>query len=199
MNGKIKFILVGLLITFSTLNVFGVNKKHIAKGFRAGIVLDPGFKFLGGIGFDEKVGIVLKFNEKFSLIPQFGIFPYTYEYKKYENSSESTETKDGTVFNAMLTTRWEFVKAVVDTTTRFKYNIQKREFSRVNYYTPFRPFIQVHAGTFLGAGAGFFYYIYPSLAVGTSVDLGIQVIAADEEGNSGFGITTPQLLIQATF
>src|SRR6056297_2338574 len=80
MNGRDKSvnaswtILLVVLVAFAG-TVQAAEVKHKGKPFRFGITADPGFKPLNEPDGQINVGLVFKFKEKLSLIPQVGYFP----------------------------------------------------------------------------------------------------------------------------
>ncbi|MCD4693127.1 MAG: hypothetical protein K8R79_09445 [Calditrichales bacterium] len=202
MFGNKKYILL-IVIVFSFSNILLAGSRIPAKDFRIGINIEGGVKFIGPTMFHGKTGIVLKFNETFSLIPYVGVYPneqtyeetheywnsrtMRYEYKTY------TETDDDVTVDAGITLRFEYPSEIVRRSTSYEYDIDEQKFLHHYYYSAFRPFWQLHLGTFLGAGGGFLYYFNGTISMGLNVDVGYN-LAAEE----GFGVS-PKLVIAMSF
>lgn len=193
MFGNKKYILL-IVIVFSFSNILLAGSRIPAKDFRIGINIEGGVKFIGPSMFHGKTGIVLKFNEKFSVIPYAGVYPdeytETYYYDRYE---EHTETYEDVTVDAGITLRFEYPSEIVRRSTSYEYDIDEQKFLHHYYYSAFRPFVQLHLGTFLGAGGGFLYYFNGTISMGLNVDVGYN-LAAEE----GFGVS-PKLVIAMSF
>ena len=183
------------------------ERKLPGRDFRVGLNLEPGFKFASGSGFAFQVGLMLKFNEKTSLIPHFGTHPYTYEeetsytylsgydpvtFDPVYSTQMITDTVDNTAINIGLTLRYEMLKVLPARNTRFEYDTEGEEFVHYQYYAPLRPYFQAHLGTFMGAGMGINYYITGNTAMGLGLDFGYNLQA---EESAGFGIIPKGILI----
>jgi hypothetical protein len=184
------------------------GRKIPVKNFQLGLDIEPGFKFIGGLGFLGNGGIMLKFKDKFSIIPHFGMFPYTYD-KEYTYDDyvydplygwrwiqkTDTQESDDLTINAGVTVRMEFPRKIIIKSTKFEYDVDKHEFQHYYYHSPFRPYVQVHLGTFMGLGGGVLYYFHPAFAVGGGADLGLNLMAEDNK----FGIVAPKLVLVTGF
>ena len=168
------------------------ERKLAGRDFRVGLNLEPGFKFVSGSGFAFQIGLMLKFNEKTSLIPHFGMHPYEYESESTFYGFTFTDTVAGSALNAGLTLRYEMLKAVPARNTRFEYDTEGEEFVHYKYYAPLRPYFQAHLGTFMGAGMGMNYYITGNTALGLGLDFGYNLQA---EESAGFGVIPKGILI----
>jgi hypothetical protein len=174
--------------------------------FRLGLNIEPGFKFIGGLGFLGNTGVMLKFNDKLSIIPHFGMYPYVdeREYQVWigwdpftgDDIYETRKEEDGAItFNVGATVRYEFPRKIITTSTKYEYDVDKQEFRHYYYHGPFRPYAQVHLGTFLGAGGGILYYLHSTFAIGAGADLGVNVLAEDNI----FGVVAPKAVIITSF
>jgi len=161
---------------------FGGQKKLPGRSFRFGLDLEPGYKFIQGSGFQFNAGLVFKFNEKISLIPHFGMYPYQLINKFTSPWYSYSDTTTETALNAGLTLRMEVLKEVPTKNTRYEYDSESQEFIHYKYYEPLRPYLQFHLGTFMGAGGGFNYYLSSASSIGLGCDIGYNLTAEDSKG-----------------
>ncbi|MDP2807931.1 MAG: hypothetical protein Q8O74_07335 [bacterium] len=176
---------------------FGGQRKLPGRSFRFGLDLEPGFKFINGSGFQFNAGLIFKFNEKISLIPHIGMYPYQYINKTsytylsgYDpitfapiySTQTLTDTMDNTAMNIGLTLRVEILKEVPTKNTRYEYDSETQEFIHYRYYEPLRPYLQFHLGTFMGAGGGVNYYLSSASSIGLGCDIGYNLTAKDSKG-----------------
>ena len=168
------FLLVVSLVFFSNILIAG--SRIPAEDFRIGMNIEGGVKFIGPIMFHGKTGLILKFKETFSLIPYVGVYPdereeeYSKSYEvrywdsqdqiyRYRTEYETyTETDDDATIDAGITLRFEYPREIVRRSTSYEYDADEQKFLHHYYYSAFRPFFQLHLGTFLGIGGGFLYY-----------------------------------------
>jgi hypothetical protein len=184
-----------LLVSLLTITADASERRLPEKPFRFAIETEPGMKFINGFTFNWMYyGLVFKIQERVSLIPHFGMWNYQYEERGYY----STYDEDGSAISGGLTVRYEFVHRVVVENTRYEYDPEKREFQHYYFATPLRPYVQIHAGTFMGAGGGVLYNITQFLSLGGGVDLGINLLAEDED-EAGFGVIAPKVVLVYSF
>jgi len=194
-NKKIVSVII-LFFLFSLIHAHAASDGIPAKSFRLGMDIEPGFKFVGPSGFHMKMGISLKFDDKFSVIPYFAMYPdeqeeeYSYynDYYPYNtypgmDHSGDTYTSSEVVVDAGVIFRFEFPKKIVRKSTMYEYDVVSRRFLHYYYYTRFRPYFQFILGSFMGAGGGFNYYFNSNASFGLGMDIGYN-LAAEE----GFGI-----------
>jgi hypothetical protein len=185
---------LSMLLSLLTVTADATERRLPEKKFRLGVEAEPGMKFINGFSFNLHYGLVFKIQERVSLIPHFGMWNYKYEERRYG----STYDEDGSAISGGLTVRYEFVRRVVVENTRYEYDPEKREFMHYYYASPLRPYVQVHAGTFMGAGGGVLYNITQFLSMGGGVDLGINVLAQSDD-EAGFGIVAPKVVVVYSF
>jgi hypothetical protein len=164
------------LVTGSTGNSWAYQRALPAKDFRIGFDMQPGFAFLDFAGFNAPVGISLKFKEKFCLIPTFAM---------------------GEALDFSLGFRFEFPTELVTKTTQFEYDVERHEFTHHYYYNTWRPYFQLNAGTYCGAGGGVLGYISSTVAIGFGGELGYSFMANNGDGQ--FFFTLPKLCISVSF
>jgi hypothetical protein len=156
--------------------------------------MDPGLKFVHGVGFQWDAGLIFKIKERLSIIPRFGIQTYEYEPEpSYYNSTGRTSA-----LNICLTLRYEFCKKLTQENTRFEYDPNSREFNHYYFIGAFRPFAQVHLGSFTGFGGGVSYYLFPQLSIGIGADCGWNWIATADD-RSGFAVIAPKAVVTFCF
>jgi hypothetical protein len=184
-----------IVVSLLTVAADATERRLPEKNFRLAIEAEPGMKFINGFSFNwMHYGLVFKIQERVSLIPHFGVWNYMYEKRMYG----STYDEDGSAISGGLTVRYEFVRRVVVENTRYEYDPEKREFMHCYFASPLRPYIQFHAGTFLGAGGGVLYNITQFLSLGGGVDLGINLLA-QSDNETGFGIVAPKAVLVYSF
>jgi hypothetical protein len=165
------------------------------ESFRFGIELEPGLKNVNGEGFQLDYGLVCKFQERFSIIPRFG-FQY-YEYKSKDEFGDSYTANDNAL-NIGVTLRYEFVRRLTLENTRYEYDVEKHEFNHYYYASAFRPYVQMHVGSFTGFGGGMSYYILPVLGLGIGADMGWNWIALSDH-QAGYAIIAPKAVVSFLF
>lgn len=196
MFGNKKYLTL-IIILFSFSNILCAGDRIPAKDFRFGLNIEGGIKFIGPSGFHGRSGFILKFNEKFSLIPYIGVYPDeytetdTYYGGGYYNNEEYTNDEE--VVDAGITLRFEYPREIIKRSTSYEYDIDEQKFLHHHYYSPFRLFWQLHLGSFMGAGGGFLYYLNGAVSIGLNIDVGYN-LAAEE----GFGIS-PKVVIATSF
>ena len=164
------------------------------KKFRFAVETEPGMKFIYGFAFNwMHYGLVFKIQERISLIPHFGIWNYDCGEEDFWGDPVTSSAITGG-----LTVRYEFVRRVVVENTRYEYDPEKREFLHCYFASPLRPYVQFHAGTFMGAGGGVLYNITQFLSVGGGVDLGMNLLAQNDD-EAGFGIVAPKVVLVYSF
>ena len=184
-----------IVVSLLTVTADATERRLPEKKFRLGVEAEPGMKFINGFEFNwMQYGLVFKIQERVSLIPHFGIWNYSYEERMYG----STYDKDGSTISGGLTVRYEFVRRVVVENTRYEYDPEKREFMHCYFASPLRPYVQFHAGTFMGAGGGVLYNITQFLSLGGGADIGINLLA-QSDNEAGFGIVAPKVVLVYSF
>jgi hypothetical protein len=197
-NKKIVAVLIlcaSMVVSLLTGAADATERRLPEKSFRLAMEAEPGMKFINGFAFNwMQFGLVFKIQERVSLIPHFGMWNYDYENTSYgRTSTEPTSTISGG-----LTFRYEFVRRVVVENTRYEYDPEKREFMHCYFASPLRPYIQFHAGTFMGAGGGILYNLTQFLSLGGGVDIGINLLAQSDD-EAGFGIVAPKAVLVYSF
>ncbi|MBI4726346.1 hypothetical protein HY768_03830 [candidate division TA06 bacterium] len=177
---KLALVLIAVLALATT--AFAGPRKLPGRSFRFGLDLEPGFKFINGNGLQFNTGLIFKFNEKISLIPHFGMYPYEYVNKYRFLGTTYSDTTSESALNAGLTLRMEILKEVSTKNTRYEYDTEGEEFVHYRYYQPLRPYFQAHLGTFMGGGMGINYYITGNTAMGLGLDFGYNLLSEDSKG-----------------
>jgi hypothetical protein len=181
----------------------------LGEDFRIGAEGGAGLRMISGVGFQWYGGLLLKFKERVSVILNVGSFPF--ETAKTVTNYNNTKTVQRHYDfmghpNIDATVRYEFLLEVKDTTTRFIFDTERRQFKHPHYYRPFRPYVQMHAGSFVGAGGGILLYPKPYFAIGFGADAGYNIWTASEEASKnddtgliGLGIIVPRVVIAFAF
>jgi hypothetical protein len=201
-NKKIRmaclFLLAMCVLGAGILPVCATERRLPEESFRFGIEGEPGLKSVHGEDFQLDYGLVFKIQERFSIIPRFGIQNYEYDYT-YNNGFGSThETRQDMAFNIGITFRYEFVKRLTLENTRYEYNVEKHEFNHYYYARAFRPYVQMHVGTFTGFGGGVSYYVLPQISLGAGADIGWNWLAISDH-EAGFAIIAPKAVVTILF
>jgi hypothetical protein len=177
---------------------FAGERRLREEPFRFGIEGEPGLKSVNGEKFQLDYGLVFKIQERFSVIPRFGLHYYDYDKTQTINGRSSTNTSHDEAMNIGITFRYEFARRLTIENTRFEYNTEKREFSHYYYASPLRPYIQLHAGTFTGFGGGLSYYLAPQVGIGIGADMGWNWLALSDN-QAGFAVIAPKAVVSFLF
>jgi hypothetical protein len=192
--------LVLLAVSMPGIGILSASESRLPEEpFRFGIECEPGLKNVNSEAFQLDYGLVFKIQERFSIIPRFG-FQY-YEYQKSVSSfsgGSQTVTSSDNALNIVVTLRYEFVKRLTVENTRYEYAVDKHEFNHYYYASAFRPYVQMHVGTFTGFGGGMSYYVLPVLGLGIGADMGWNWIALSDH-QAGYAIIAPKAVVSFLF
>ncbi len=166
--------------------------------FRFGIEGEPGLKSVNGEAFQLDYGLVFKIQERFSVIPRFGVHYYDYDKTQTVSGRSVSTTSHSSAPNIGITFRYEFARRLTIENTRYEYNTEKREFSHYYYASALRPYIQFHAGSFTGFGGGLSYYLAPQVGIGIGADVGWNWVALSDH-QAGFAVIAPKAVVSFLF
>jgi hypothetical protein len=202
-NKKIRmvclFFVAVCVLSAGILPANATERRLPEKTFRFGIECEPGLKSVFGEAFQFDYGLVFKIQERISIIPRFGLQYYQYDTTyNYFGMGDTSETRHRSAFNICLTLRYEFVKRLTLENTRYEYDVEKHEFNHYYYARAFRPYVQLHVGSFTGFGGGVSYYVLPQIGLGIGVDMGVNWIALANR-MAGFAIIAPKAVVSILF